>query len=388
MGVQEGLDWSKTVLNTYVGNDQGWGYQCYFYAAYYVNKVGGPGMSPDPGIGFSHVKNQAITNYAKDIPDAYDWEGAGWSVIREPTAEDIKTHIGSVAVIRENSGAPIFTGEAGHVSVIASINGDDVHVYEQNAPVGSPTHEGIWKLADYDNSCSALCVPPDGGAKESTDKDGNAKDREKDKKDASSSKKSASSDLGHLTRYNDWLFGGEGNKSGNSKSATNSAGKNTKTGTGANTSATGKIADAFKACLDQSNWNSATDDGSPGIDIDGAFGAQCFDLGIFYIRQLGYDTAGLQGISDSIPASAHQSGWDKQNGWEYIENPTIDQLKVGAVVAEVGSFTHTEMVYAINGNSVTWLYQNKASPNANLSTEYNIGTSGFPVVAALIPPNS
>ena len=62
MGVQEGLDWSKTVLNTYVGNDQGWGYQCYFYAAYYVNKVGGPGMSPDPGIGFSHVKNQAITN--------------------------------------------------------------------------------------------------------------------------------------------------------------------------------------------------------------------------------------------------------------------------------------------------------------------------------------
>lgn len=184
----------------------------------------------------------------------------------------------------------------------------------------------------------------------------------------------------HLWRYNDFAMWNGDTKQGSSNSSVkndlNGSGNSSSNGNNSNPSNTGQLAGKFKdavaSSLDSSNWNSTTDGGNPGIDVDGAYGAQCFDLANYYLMQLGigWDRTKVDAWGTFNFPLQYKSQFESL-GWKLIEYPSFSQLVVGAItfennqgiaLGEVSYGGHTEMITAIEGNTISFLTQNPNSP--------------------------
>jgi len=135
----------------------------------------------------------------------------------------------------------------------------------------------------------------------------------------------------------------------------------------------GKVS-SFKAwALNSANWNSTTriydaagnivGGGKPGIDADGAFGAQCADLGIAWSGQAGH-RVGFDGWDSSTAGKA---------GWHFVSG-NLSQVQPGDVVTRVGGKQHVVVVTGSpSGGSVEVIQQNPGSPAV---ASYSTSTSG------------
>jgi len=192
------------------------------------------------------------------------------------------------------------------------------------------------------------------------------------------------------------------NGSSNASSSTSNSSANNSASTSSDAvknhgTATGKVAKAIAKAQKSSSWNSMTPlysggiGGHPGIDVDGEWGAQCFDLGTWYIKQLmGYLPA-AEFRCNSVPRQYMKAL--KKDGWTIVFRPALKDLKVGAITFEsldhtakagstIASYTgwydvrdhynlvdaHTEIIAKISGRTLTFLTQNPDSPKLKKHT--------------------
>ena len=100
--------------------------------------------------------------------------------------------------------------------------------------------------------------------------------------------------------------------------------------------------DAFRAwALDSNNWDSWTPAGNRGVDVDGASGAQCADLGIAWSIQAGHRV----GFDGWDTASASKPGWHFVSG-------SLAQAQPGGVITRVGA--HNTSLSSSARLSVAW----------------------------------
>lgn len=122
--------------------------------------------------------------------------------------------------------------------------------------------------------------------------------------------------------------------------------------------------DAFKTwALDSSHWNSTTPYGYRGIDADGAYGAQCADLGIAWSIQAGHRV----GFDGWDTASASKPGW-------HVVSSSMAQALPGDVVTRVGGNQHVVVVTGAPANGVVQIIQQ--NPRSPALANYSTGTSG------------
>ena len=196
----------------------------------------------------------------------------------------------------------------------------------------------------------------------------------------------------HLWRFNDFAMWNGDTKQGSTNSSVrndlNNSGNSSSNGNNSSPSNTGQLAgklkEAVASALDSSNWNALTDGGNPGIDVDGAYGAQCFDLANYYMEQLGvgWDRTKVDAWGDFNFPLQYKSQFESL-GWKLIEYPSFSQLVVGAItfennqgvgLGEIDSGGHTEMITSIEGTSISFLTQNPNSP-----TIMTIDSGGEPI---------
>jgi hypothetical protein len=112
--------------------------------------------------------------------------------------------------------------------------------------------------------------------------------------------------------------------------------------------------DDFKNwALSSTNWNSTTPYGNPGIDYDGAYGAQCADIGIAWSQWIGRRVS--------------FDGWDAENaykpGWRVV-GFSLGQAQAGDVVTRVGGKRHVIVIIGSPANgTVQDIEQNPNSPH-------------------------
>lgn len=112
-------------LKAQVGNRLGNG-QCFALPAYFVSRVGGPGL----GAGVTAITSAiGDTLPAWNIGSAYDWGRYGWAVMYNPTFEDLQ--VGDI--INWFPSEPNFPSIFGHTGVIESISENGhFRVFEMN----------------------------------------------------------------------------------------------------------------------------------------------------------------------------------------------------------------------------------------------------------------
>lgn len=128
------------------------------------------------------------------------------------------------------------------------------------------------------------------------------------------------------------------------------------------------------------------------LDIDGAFGAQCYDLTAYYVETISHfrPLAPLGGASGWFAESPTQ--WTS-HGWTITKKPSYSQLKAGDVInfqpgGEVdgwnvdSTYGHTGVVGKVLGNNQYVLYEQGGGASAHTST-YHFNASG---VASIIRP--
>ena len=187
----------------------------------------------------------------------------------------------------------------------------------------------------------------------------------------------------HLWRFNDFAMWNGDSRQGSTNSSVrndlNGSGNSSSNGSNSSPLNTGQLAgkmkDAVSSSLDSSNWNSVTDGGNPGIDLDGVPSgspAQCFDLANYYMIQLGigWDRTKVDAWGNFNFPLQYKSQFESL-GWRLIEYPTLDQLVVGCItfennqgisLGELDYGGHTEIITAIEGTSISFLTQNPNSP--------------------------
>lgn len=121
----------------------------------------------------------------------------------------------------------------------------------------------------------------------------------------------------------------------------------------------------YKAwALNSANWNSTTPYGYRGIDSDGAYGAQCADLGIAWSKWVGR-RVGFDGYDT---ASAYKPGW-------HVVGYSMSAARPGDVVTRVNGWRHVVVVTGYpSGGAVQVIQQNPRSPH---SINYGTGTNGI-----------
>lgn len=291
-------------------------------------------------------------------------------------------------------------GSAGHIGVMSDANtfasvtfsqglGEDavqfdaVPAYFAAVRSGGLTYFEVWRNSGPDSPQT----------KPSTGDEGNK----------GSDNKKATFSTDNMWRYNDFIFGGSKSSSGQSKKD-DTADKQKPSGGGEPGQVGqlgGKCGGAIKWCLDKSNWNALTDNGSPGIYVPETginYGgspsstpgwAQCFQLAAAYIKQLGMDASVAKGGGDNFPNGGNRRAYFTSHGWTVIDNPTFQQLSIGAITCEAASgYSHTEMITAINGTSIQFCTQNLQSPGlVEIQTGGQpIGYSKGRIVTIAIPP--
>lgn len=276
-------------------------------------------------------------------------------------------------------------GGAGHIGILCS---DKVFVSVQYNGNSRPT--AVTKAAsvnyfkqksDHLTYFEVWRLGNGAGDKNGDKKQNNSKDKDKSK---------GGDNLGKMWRFNDWVFGASTSGTSGKKAGAKKDDKknNGSAGTGTVGQLKGKAGGAIKWILDKSHWNSQTDSGAPGIDWDGAFHAQCFDLGLCYMDKMGLDWHQAAGKTNSIPDSGET--YFKSKGWTVVHNPSFQQLSIGAITYE--SFPHTEIITAIEGNKISFCTQNLPSPSIHTVTYSGSGApkgfSGAPIVTIAYPPKS
>lgn len=295
-------------------------------------------------------------------------------------------------------------GGAGHVGVLSDKNTFVSVQYnggaERNAVTKAPIpqywvdHGRMTYFAVYRNTNKKSS-----SSSSSSSESDKGKVRNSDEKSTTKAKEIS----GRMWRYNDWIFGADASgsqKSSNKGTAADqkanqgkSSGSSSKT-TGKVGQLKGKLAAAVQEALNPKNWNSHTDSFAPGIDVDGAYHAQCFDLTRFILNKAGIDSSFVAGRSNN----QIKQGWAtfEKLGWKCIKNPSFKQLGIGGITYEAYSFDdedhpHTEMITAIEGNKISFVTQNLPSPSIHTVTYSGsgapIGFSGNPIVAIAIPPS-
>lgn len=151
--MNKGLNHLKSLINQPVGNRQ-----CYAVSAEYAGIMFGPGM----GSGTKYDVMHQIGNIysAAEIGSAYDWGLYKWSVITDPTYDQLVVG----AIINWNRGGKVADWNAsegwGHTGVIRGLEDGRIQTYEQNAEVGEI-------VAEYDREyfgqghISSIVIPPD-----------------------------------------------------------------------------------------------------------------------------------------------------------------------------------------------------------------------------------
>lgn len=125
-----GLAHLETLVGRRIGNGQ-----CYAASAEYSGFLGGCGLGAGTRYGLTHVIGN--TSAASDIGIAYDWSAVGWSVILNPTYDQLV--IG--AIINITRGAlwanwPTVDDTYGHTGIIRDLENGRIQTYEQNTEQG------------------------------------------------------------------------------------------------------------------------------------------------------------------------------------------------------------------------------------------------------------
>lgn len=125
-----GLAHLETLVGLRIGNGQ-----CYAAAAEYSGFLGGCGLGAGTRYGLTHVIGN--TTAASDIGIAYDWAAVGWSVILNPTYDQLVVG----AIINITRGAlwanwPTVDDTYGHTGIIRDLENGRIQTYEQNTEQG------------------------------------------------------------------------------------------------------------------------------------------------------------------------------------------------------------------------------------------------------------
>lgn len=125
-----GLAHLETLVGRRIGNGQ-----CYAAPAEYSGFLGGCGLGAGTRYGLSHVIGN--TSAASDIGIAYDWAAVGWSVILNPTYDQLVVG----AIINITRGAlwanwPTVDDTYGHTGIIRDLENGRIQTYEQNTEQG------------------------------------------------------------------------------------------------------------------------------------------------------------------------------------------------------------------------------------------------------------
>ena len=125
-----GLAHLETLVGRRIGNGQ-----CYAASAEYSGFLGGCGLGAGTRYGLSHVIGN--TSAASDIGIAYDWSAVGWSVILNPTYDQLVVG----AIINITRGAlwanwPTVDDTYGHTGIIRDLENGRIQTYEQNTEQG------------------------------------------------------------------------------------------------------------------------------------------------------------------------------------------------------------------------------------------------------------
>lgn len=125
-----GLAHLETLVGRRIGNGQ-----CYAAAAEYSGFLGGCGLGAGTRYGLTHVIGN--TTAASDIGIAYDWAAVGWSVILNPTYDQLVVG----AIINITRGAlwanwPTVDDTYGHTGIIRDLENGRIQTYEQNTEQG------------------------------------------------------------------------------------------------------------------------------------------------------------------------------------------------------------------------------------------------------------
>ncbi|WP_279282213.1 phage tail spike protein [Enterococcus gallinarum] len=127
-----GLAHLESLLGQRVGNGQ-----CYGLSAEYSGFLGGCGLGAGTKYGMTHVVPGGNTSAASDIGIAYDWSAVGWTVIKNPTYDQLVVG----AIINIARGAlwanwPTVDDTYGHTGVIRGLEDGRIQTYEQNTELG------------------------------------------------------------------------------------------------------------------------------------------------------------------------------------------------------------------------------------------------------------
>ena len=125
-----GLSHLETLVGRRIGNGQ-----CYAASAEYSGFLGGCGLGAGTRYGLTHVIGN--TSAASDIGIAYDWSAVGWSVILNPTYDQLVVG----AIINITRGAlwanwPTVDDTYGHTGIIRDLENGRIQTYEQNTEQG------------------------------------------------------------------------------------------------------------------------------------------------------------------------------------------------------------------------------------------------------------
>lgn len=125
-----GLAHIETLVGRRIGNGQ-----CYAASTEYSGFLGGCGLGAGTRYGLSHVIGN--TSAASDIGIAYDWAAVGWSVILNPTYDQLVVG----AIINITRGAlwanwPTVDDTYGHTGIIRDLENGRIQTYEQNTEQG------------------------------------------------------------------------------------------------------------------------------------------------------------------------------------------------------------------------------------------------------------
>ena len=127
-----GLEHLEDLLGQRVGNGQ-----CYGLSAEYSGFMGGCGLGAGTQYGMSHLTGVGSTAAASDIGIAYDWSAVGWTVIKNPTYDQLV--VGSIINIARGAlwaNWPTVDDTYGHTGVIRGLEDGRIQTYEQNTELG------------------------------------------------------------------------------------------------------------------------------------------------------------------------------------------------------------------------------------------------------------
>lgn len=151
---EKGLNHLKSLRNQSVGNRQ-----CYALSAEYAGVMIGPDMGA--GTKYDVLVRKGPIFSAADIGSAYQWSLYLWSVIEEPSYDQLE--VGSIINWKRNAKVSEFFKahkNFGHTGVIRGLENGRIQTYEQNAESGEFVAEYDREFFDSDQIAS-ICIPPD-----------------------------------------------------------------------------------------------------------------------------------------------------------------------------------------------------------------------------------